>query len=151
LESRYALRETEGAIGYDCRLLSDGRRALFRHTALHARSRREFLERRDTMLVLTASMVSNASLLSNPRLDPKLAADIVSDIRSSLLRTAFPYLSMGDDENKEHSRDTYDEYFDELDAIEKAEVGEKAKNTEKHDDSHNEGIGEDGATGPEMI
>ena len=115
------MRELEGAIGYDCRFLNDGRRAVFRHTALHKRSRRAFFERRDAMLLLHSSFVSNASLGANPRLDLKDSSEMVDKCRRSFIKMAFPYLEI--DEKPSEPKD-YDAYFDELDAIEAEKAAE---------------------------
>lgn len=108
----------EGAIGYDCRRLEDGRRAYFSHTTLHRRLKRAFFERRDAMFLIHASFISTASMGSNPRLDFKSSYDIVEGSRRSLLKMAFPYLKIEETPNKPEN---YDAYFDELDAIEEAQ------------------------------
>lgn len=121
MASRYALREAEGAIGYDCRRLEDGRRALFRHTAVHRRARRDVLERRDLSAVLGATYVAAAARAANPRLDVDRASDAVADVRESFVRAAFPYLRQ--EPRRPRGYDDYGEYFDELDAIESAGAG----------------------------
>lgn len=88
---------------------------MFRHTGIHRRSRRNLFERRDAMLLLQSAFVSNASMGSNPRLDIKESLGIVEESRRSFIKIAFPYLRI-DDGPQEHK--DYDEYFDELDAIE---------------------------------
>lgn len=119
MESRYALRELEGAIGYDCRRLEDGRPAVFRHTLLHKRAKRGFYERRDAMLVLHASYIAMSALAANPRLDLDVVRDILKDQRSALVNTALPYLKEKEpeEETKEQKTSRYDRYFDELDRI----------------------------------
>jgi hypothetical protein len=117
LESRYALRELEGAIGYDCRRLEDGRRALFRHTLVHRIARRSFLERRDMMAVMGLSYSSLSSFAANPRLEIDASREVVGGARKALLEIAFPYLDFGDDK-KPKTYEDYSEYFDELDEIE---------------------------------
>ncbi len=127
LESRYALREIECAIGYDCRMLEDGRKAVFRHTAVHKRSRRSILERRDLMLVIGASYVSSSAIASSLRISSESAYNVVEDRRTALMKTAFPYLGIDEkDEKDEWENDTsvYDKCFDELDAME--EEGKEA-------------------------
>ena len=125
MESRYALREIEGAIGLDCRRLRDGRVAVFRHTHIHRRTRREFLERRDIMSVLLAGMMSTASIGSRAGIPLSSAYEAVNGVRSSLIRTAFPYVDMdGDQQPREVATDDYDVYFDELDRID--EEGRKS-------------------------
>lgn len=115
--SRYALRELEGAIGYDCRRLEDGRRAVFRHTAIHKKARQAFFERRDLLRVLVASYASTASFAANPRFDTDVSIDVVKGGRSDLVKAAFPYLKTKEDDATK-SYDDYSAYFDELDAIE---------------------------------
>ena len=95
---------------------------MFRHTGIHRRSRRSFFERRDTMLLLQSAFVSNASMGSNPRLDIKESLGIVEDSRRSFIKIAFPYLRI--DDGPKEPKD-YDEYFDELDAIEAQKEAEK--------------------------
>ena len=119
MESRYALREIEGAIGYDCRRLEDGRRALFRHTLVHRMARRAFFERRDMMAVMGLSYSALSSFAANPRLDIDASRDVVGGARKSILEIVFPYLDFGDDK-KPKTYEDYSEYFDELDAIEAA-------------------------------
>lgn len=122
--SRYALRETEGAIGLDCRRLMDGRAAVFRHTPIHKRSRRDFLERRDTMSVLVSSMTATASICSRPGISLDSAVGMVNGIRTSLIKTVFPYLDV-DDSSANAKEEDYDAYFDELDRIEEEERKER--------------------------
>ena len=120
--SRYALRETEGAIGLDCRRLHDGRVAMFRHTRIHRRTRRDFLERRDTMSILAATMLSTASIGSRPGIELRSVYESVNGTRMSLVKTMFPYLDMGEEPHaNDASVDDYDVYFDELDRIEEEE------------------------------
>jgi hypothetical protein len=95
---------------------------MFRHTGIHRRSKRNLFERRDAMLLLQSSFVSNSSMGSNPRLDIKESLEIVEECRRSFIKMAFPYLRI-DDGQKEHKN--YDEYFDELDAIEAQKEAEK--------------------------
>jgi len=96
----------------------------------HRRARRDFFERRDTILVLMASMMSVASQSSSKSVDFSVAASRVSDIRSELIRSAFPYASSkktqeggsggdGDGENAGGGSDDtdYDALFRELDEI----------------------------------
>lgn len=113
MESRYALRELECAIGYDCRFLADGRKAVFRHTSLHKRARRDFYARRDVLMVLQATLLSAASLGSHPRANLKTAADLVIESRKNLIHIAFPYL---ENEPVKPQKEDYDAYFDELEA-----------------------------------
>ena len=117
LESRYALRELEGAIGLDGRTLPDGRRAVFRHTMLHRRIRRDFLERRDLMHFLSMSMLATAAQSSARGINARAAMESMSSDRTSLMRIMFPYLkSDAEDETSDEQRQ-YDQYFDELDRI----------------------------------
>lgn len=124
MESRYALREIEGAIGRDCGRLEDGRRASFRHTFLHRKSRMDFLERRDEIAFLSTSLAATASLASNPRVDVDRAVELVADSRRALFRSVFPYADAAREERPK-DYDDYSEYFDELDRIEKeADTGQ---------------------------
>lgn len=66
-------------------------------------------------MLLQSAFVSNASIGSNPRLDIKEVLDIVEECRRSFIKIAFPYLRIDDDPQEPKD---YDEYFDELDAIE---------------------------------
>lgn len=116
MESRYALREIEGAIGYDCRTLEDGRRASFRHTLFHRKARRDFFERRDLVMVMQSTYLAMASLSANMRVDLDAARSIAASNRRALVRAAFPY--MPEEKSEIIDKDTgYDEYFDELDEI----------------------------------
>jgi len=103
------------------------------------------------MSILAASMLANASLLSGPRIDPGVASETVRAIRTSLLKTAFPYLNMEKEEPEKLETNELDEYFDELDAISAAESEEKAKNAEKPEDLPIVGDGVNGEPGSEMI
>lgn len=78
---------------------------MFRHTALHRRAKREFFERRDLALLLHASMVSAAC-------DGKSGS--LSAARMELTSALFPYVNVGQAQNEAN----YDQYFDEIDAIE---------------------------------
>jgi len=128
LESRYALREIEGAIGRDCRRLEDGRRALFRHTLFHRIARNDFRERRDEISVLSASYIATACMASNPKIGIGRAVEIVSEMRRDLVRSVFPYIDLEEadkdieDSDKPKSYEDYSEYFDELDRIEEEAV-----------------------------
>lgn len=95
---------------------------MFRHTGIHRRSRRSLFERRDAMLLLQSAFVSNASMGSNPRLNIKESLGIVEDSRRSFIKIAFPYLRI--DDGLKEPKD-YDEYFDELDAIEAQKEAKK--------------------------
>lgn len=121
METRYALRELESAIGYDCRRLEDGRTAVFRHTGLHRRLRRDFYERRDVIAYYhTAFIAFAAGSAGRPE-----RLDEAEETRQSLLQTAFPYINF--DQNRPR-QETYDDLFDELDAIIAAKNAEdKAK------------------------
>lgn len=116
LESRYALRSLECAIGYDCRRLQDGREARFRHTFLHRRMKMAFFERRDVILMAQASLLSSSSISSSHGADFGSAVEIVSGRRSDLSEALFPYLKR--DEPKKIDGQTIDELFDELDEME---------------------------------
>lgn len=129
MESRYALREVQGAIGHDTRLLPDGRRADFRHTALHRALRRGYFELRDAMFVLHASLISASSLGSHARVDLAKAAEIVANDRRMFVKIAFPYADMSA-ASSEPTEQNYDTLMDELDAYiakEKAELAGKSK------------------------
>lgn len=119
--SRYALREVEASIGYDCRRLDGGRRASFRHTFLHKRSRRDLLERRDLLRVLGSSYVAMAALSADPRMDLDASLEAIGDVRESLLKSAFPYMKA---KAKPKKYEDYSEYFDELDELERMEKKE---------------------------
>lgn len=106
----------QGAIGYDCRRLEDGRIASFRHTGLHRRARRDFFERCDLMSFLKITLSAASSISSNPRLEFSTSMDIVQDNRMSLLKTAFPYMDL-DGVEKPNENVDYDALFDELDEI----------------------------------
>lgn len=124
------MRTLECAIGYDSRTLPDGRRALFRHTALHMRAKTDFFERRDMITVMVASLLSFSSQSSNPRMEINSGMKIVHDKRESLFDVVFPYSSKGQNahEAEAGSAPSYDELFDELDAIIAAQTGGKDKN-----------------------
>lgn len=124
------MRTLECAIGYDSRTLPDGRRALFRHTALHMRAKMGFFERRDLITVMVASLQSFSSQSSNPRMEINSGMKIVRDKREALFDVVFPYSSKGQNahEAESGSAPSYDELFDELDAIIAAETGGKDKN-----------------------
>lgn len=115
LESRYALRELEGAIGYDTRRLEDGRRAEFLHTVLHRHARRRFFERRDMAMLLGMTLVSVSELLSKPAFKAKTAVGLVEERRQLLADELFPYLHQ--DTKRQDDGSEYDVYFKELDAI----------------------------------
>ena len=117
------MREFEGAIGYDCRRLEDGRRALFRHTYVHKRTKRDVIERRDAICMLQASLMSSAGISSHYRIDVDLAFDVISDIRSKLFYLTFPYDGY---RATPHKSDEYDEYFDELDRLDALRKEQKA-------------------------
>jgi hypothetical protein len=95
--------------------------AVFRHTGLHRRLRRDFYERRDIISYYHAAFVAFAagSEGRSERLDE------VEDMRNSLLQMAFPYVHF----RKEKPRqETVDDLFDELDEIIAAKnVEDKAK------------------------
>lgn len=137
MESRYALRGLQGAIGNDCRRLEDGRKAVFRHTVLHKRARIDYYERRDAMLVLHASFMSVASLGSHARVDLEKAAEIVDEDRRMFIQVAFPYVHV--EHKKTMSEEEENEMlFDEYEAMMKKDAEEKAKskpteNVEKND------------------
>ena len=89
---------------------------MFRHTFLHKRARRDLLERRDLLRVLGSSYMAMSSMSSDPRMDLDAAMEAVGDIRESLLRSAFPYMSL---KEKPKTYEDYSEYFDELDELER--------------------------------
>ena len=115
MESRYALREFEGAIGYDCRLLEDGRKAVFLHTWIHRKCRRDILERRDLISVMQCGIMSSASILSHGKIDVDSAIESIDERRRFMFKIAFPYSRFYGDTGKDVD---YDRYFDELDEIE---------------------------------
>lgn len=118
MESRYALREIEGAIGYDCRTLEDGRRASFRHTLVHRKARREFFERRDIVMVMQSTYLAMASMSANMRVDLDAARSVAASNRRALVRATFPYICMPEEKQDDAPKEQmYDEYFDELDEI----------------------------------
>jgi hypothetical protein len=121
LETRYALRELESAIGYDCRRLEDGRAAVFRHTGLHRRLRRDFYERRDAVAYYHTAFVAFAAGSAGK---PERLAE-AEETRQSLMRTMFPYLHFKQEKTRQ---ETFDDLFDELDEIIAAKNAEdKAK------------------------
>lgn len=107
----------EGAIGYDCRRLEDGRRAIFRHTIVHKMARRAFFERRDMIAVMGLSYSALSSFAANPRLEIDSSREIVGGSRNTLLEIAFPYFDFGI-QDKPKTYEDYSAYFDELDEIE---------------------------------
>ena len=127
MESRYALRELQGVIGIDLRRLDDGRSAVFRHTGLHKKIKRDYFERRDVMLVLHASFMSVASVASHARMDIRKAIEVVAEDRSMFIKIAFPYIDV--DKSETRSNEEYDKYFDELDEI----IAKRKSNSENGD------------------
>lgn len=115
MESRYALRSLECAIGYDSRRLHDGRRAIFRHTPIHMRFRMDFMERRDMILLMQTSSICMAMLGANPAIDASRAADSAEAIRTSLFSQTLPY--MRTERRNVSQEDAIEEGFDELDRI----------------------------------
>lgn len=138
--SRYALREVEGAIGYDCRRLADGRRAVFRHTALHKAARHSILDRKDELSATIASYVAISSLASNPRFEIDAAKDAVKESWSSIVKVAFPYVEARK-ETGPKSYEDYSAYFDELDAIEAEKATSEQSGTPVREESS---VGEQG-------
>ena len=132
MESRYALREIQGAIGRDCRKLEDGRRAVFRHTHLHKAARRYILERADLITVMYSSVISASAVASHHRIDVKSALDRIIESRRELINVAFPYFDL-DKKQEDVSNEEYDKYFDMLEKIEK-EKEEKKKNEVKKEE-----------------
>lgn len=124
MESRYALRELESVIGYDCRRLDDGRKAVFRHTGLHRKARRDYYERLDMKAALQANLF--AVVLQN------MPLATVEEKRTNLLGVLFPYISFDAPKGQEES---IDDLFDELDAIIAAQERQKAKETHTDGDS----------------
>lgn len=118
MESRYALRSLEGVIGRDFRTI-EGRKAEFRHTPAHRRMVMGFLDRRDSMMVLQSLLLSTSSMLGNSRIDIGKAADAANEIRELLVKATFPYIKNTPEETITRKQ-SYDELFDELEAIEKA-------------------------------
>jgi len=118
----------EGAIGLDCRRLADGRKAKFGHTFLHRRFRRDFFERRDTVMLLMASYVATAGLASNIMVDLENAKEIVGDRRASLAKAMFPYVEFSVPKRDPEKIEDYDEYFDELDAIDEEQKASNGEN-----------------------
>lgn len=113
------MRELEGAIGYDCRRLEDGRKAVFRHTWIHRKARREILERRDLIAVLQTSLCSVSALSSHYRLKIDSVVDFIEKRRIDMVRAVFPYVRVEDSKPSESTikGQTIDELFDELDEI----------------------------------
>lgn len=129
MESRYALRELEGAIGYDCRCLPDGRRAIFRHTGLHRSLRREFFERRDLMAAMQSSFVAAAAAGAGRR----AAFDIVEAKRRDMLQVMFPYIHF--DAPAPVRTESIDDLFDELDSIIAAQQASQSEGPKEASDS----------------
>ena len=125
--SRYALRELECAIGYDCRGLEDGRRAEFRHTGIHRRAKRNLLERRDAIAVYGFTTCAMAAASSHQRINLSKAIDTIESARCNIVSTAFPYLS-GKEAPVRVRQQTMDEMFDELDEIIAKEKSQKEAN-----------------------
>ena len=146
MASRYALRELEGAIGYDCRRLRDGRPALFMHTFLHRRARRDFFERRDLVDYLRMSYMSMSCISSNPRISIDEAIDVVAERRSSFMKAIFPYIDIdvnAGKKPKEMKYEDYSEYFDELDRLEAMNMGAEGSSS---DSGGSEDVSEDGGS-----
>ena len=57
-----------------------------------------------------------ASMASDPRMNFDASVEVVRDSRASMVKAAFPYLSL---EEKPKTYDDYSEYFDELDELER--------------------------------
>ena len=118
MESRYALREAQCAIGYDCRRLDDGRRAVFRHTKLHKLSRQYCLELEDIKSIMSSSVISSAAISSHGRIDISSAINNVIDCRKKLISISFPYLDIEGNKTSVEDGD-YDKYFEKLDEMKK--------------------------------
>ena len=130
MESRYALREIECAIGRADVSAYGSRRMVFRHTPIHNRLRRDFMERKDAIVVLQASMISMACLGSNPRVDPSYASKLVLEKKNLLSNVVFPYFKIEEQSTTSASSEQdLDAYFDELDDIVKRKEAAEA-NTE---------------------
>jgi hypothetical protein len=99
---------------------------------LHRRLRRDFYERRDVIAYYRAAFVAFAagSAGRSERLDE------TEEIRQSLVQTMFQYLHLKQEQPR---RETFDDLFDELDAI------IAAKNAE---DKANRGAGTPSDVGP---
>lgn len=115
------MREIEGAIGFDTRVMEDGRTAVFRHTALHKGAKWHFFERRDAMRILEATYVSISARLASK--------ESVKALRDRLVAMAFPYIGSDGAGSNDSDMSQYDKYFDELDRMEaerKAKTGDEA-------------------------
>lgn len=141
LESRYTLRELQGAIGYDCRRLHDGRLAEFRHTFIHRRIRRDFFDRQDAITVINASLMAISSLGSHYRIDITEAADMANASRSSLVKSAFPYMDFKEPEPVKSDKIDVEAIMKELREI-------NARNKKKAESG---GGDEDGPVGHEVV
>ena len=128
MESRYALRELEGAIGYDCRRLEDGRPAVFRHTSLHKRARRDYFELQDVKTAMRCSFVAAAARGARPTIGSEASASMAEEGRIALLKVLFPYNTF--DKAPEVKEQSFDELFDELDMISE-NLKRKQQNDEK--------------------
>lgn len=78
---------------------------------------------------MVASLLSFSSQSSNPRMEINSGMKIVHDKRESLFDVVFPYSSKGQNAHEAESgiAPSYDELFDELDAIIAAQTGGKDK------------------------
>lgn len=124
MESRYALRELESVIGYDCRRLEDGRKAVFRHTGLHRRARRDYYERLDMKAAMQANLFAFGTR--------SMSLATVEERRMDLLGVLFPYISF---EAPKVQVESIDDLFDELDAIIARQEQQKAMETQTDGDS----------------
>lgn len=123
MESRYALRELEGAIGSGPPSHSGQRVVKFAHTYLHRRAKRDLFERRDIMAFMMASYVAKSAFASSRYVDFDDAIATLGSLRDSVIKMAFPYVAIKEKKRDPERYDDYKEYFDELDAIEAAEKG----------------------------
>lgn len=112
----------------------EGRMAYFRHTPAHRRTVMGFLDRRDSMMVLQSLLLSTSSMLGNSRIDIGKAADAANEIRELLVKATFPYIKNNTEETVTRKQ-SYDELFDELEAIEKAKNEQEEKERQARSDA----------------
>lgn len=112
----------------------EGRRAYFRHTPAHRRMVMGFLDRRDSMMVLQSLLLSTSSMLGNPRIDIGKASDVANEMRELLVKATFPYIKSTPEETITRKQ-SYDELFDELDAIEKANKEQEENERQERSDA----------------
>ena len=117
---------------------------MFRHTGLHKKARRDFLERKDVMLVSRASLAAFAALGSHISAEYSESVELVESARHELMAAAFPYMpkkTEQKDKVQEPDGQTYDQLFDELDRI-RAEL--KANDKDYGTDKPSDAVESDG-------